>query len=537
MHVVATAGHVDHGKSALVRALTGTDPDRFVEEKQRGLTIDLGFAWTSLPTAGAVEFVDVPGHVRFVSNMLAGVAVIEAGVLCVDAREGWRAQTEEHLRILDVIGLPAGLVAVTKAGTVGEDRIAAVVDEVARRTAGSVLARAPVVVCDSVDGTGLDDLRERLDRVLAAIPPAVDERRPRLWVDRAFTIAGAGTVVTGGVGHGSFAVGDRVLALDARGGHPARVRGIQALGSRIETAPPGSRAALNLAGIGRRAVGRGDAVVRPDEWPVSRVVDAQLTVLPAVDHDVTARGAYLVYVGTAVQAVKLRVLGASRIAPGCVGSVRLSLGRALPLVAGDRFVLRESGRGELIGGGELVDVDPVIGRRPAAPPPMDVARRALLERLEGSRPVGLDIALLDEPDRGVLAGLEAEGVAATVAGYAVAAEWHDELSHHPLVEKLEGQLFSPPPPSPGEVAPAVLRALLRRGLVVVKGGVYFAAGAPDAAARVLASLPQARQGGFTVGEARQALGTTRKWAVPLLELLDDSRATVRNGDRRILRDT
>jgi selenocysteine-specific elongation factor len=363
MHVVATAGHVDHGKSALVRALTGTDPDRFIEEQRRGLTIDLGFAWTTLPGAGPVVFVDVPGHVRFISNMLAGVAVIEAGLLCVDAREGWRAQTEEHLQILDLIGLPAGLIAVTKAGLVDAQRIAVVRDEVARRTAGTVLADAPVVACDAIDRTGLDELRDRLAEVLSAHPvdPSAHDR-PRLWVDRSFTIAGAGTVVTGGVGHGTFVIGDRVVAVGSKGNAAARVRGIEALGQRVGQAPAMTRAALNLAGVDRRMVRRGDAIVRPDEWHVTAAVEATLTVVEAVDHEVTHRGAYLAYLGTGEHAIRLVLQGSSDLIPGETGTVRLTLGHALPLVPGDRYVLRETGRGEIVGGGEVLDLEPRWGR-------------------------------------------------------------------------------------------------------------------------------------------------------------------------------
>jgi selenocysteine-specific elongation factor len=586
MHVVATAGHVDHGKSALVRALTGTDPDRFVEERRRGLTIDLGFAWTTLPGAGPVVFVDVPGHVRFISNMLAGVAVIEAGLLCVDAREGWRAQTEEHLQILDLIGLPAGLVAVTKAGLVDAQRIAVVRAEVARRTAGTVLADAPVVACDAIDGTGLDELRDRLAAVLTAHPVAQSEHdRPRLWVDRSFTIAGAGTVVTGGVGHGTFVIGDRVVAVGAKSGAAARVRGIEALGQRVDRAPARTRAALNLAGVERRAVRRGDAIVRPDEWHVTAAVEATLTVVEAVDHEVTHRGAYLAYLGTGEHAIRLLLQGSSDLIPGETGTVRLTLGHALPLVPGDRYVLRETGRGEIVGGGEVVDLDPRWGRarsrrapgvtpgapagaggseRPlvgegewvraedlerrlgvavepvvegwvVAPATLQAARTALLERLDGARPVGLDVARLGEHDRAILVQLEREQLVRIVAGYAVAAGWEDELARHPLVQQLEEHLFTPPAPTPARVPPEVLRALVRRGHVLVKDGVYFAARARSAAATTLAQLSREQPEGFTVSQAREALGTTRKWAVPLLELLDESGITVRHGDRRRVR--
>jgi selenocysteine-specific elongation factor len=587
MHVVATAGHVDHGKSTLVRALTGTDPDRFVEEQQRGLTIDLGFAWMTLPGAGPVVFVDVPGHIRFISNMLAGVAVVEAGLLCVDAREGWRAQTEEHLRILDLIGLPAGLIAVTKAGLVDADRIAEVRAEIPRRTAGTVLASAPVVACDSIDGTGLDELRSRLRDVvtvtgtgggdaatIAALRPERD--RPRLWVDRSFTIAGAGTVVTGGVSHGGFTTGERVVVVGASGTVPTRARGIQALGRRVDRAPAGSRAALNLAGIDRRAIRRGDAIVRDGEWHHTSLVKASLQVLEAVDHEVTHRGAYLGYIGTGEHAVRLRVLDRSGgLIPGETGAVRLALGRSLPLVAGDRFVLRETGRGELVGGGEILDVaprrsrprrmpvpadagapaegewvradeleqrlgvavEPVVGEWVVARATLQTARETLLERIERTRPIGIDVSRLGDHDRAVLAQLEQEGQTATAAGYAVASAWRDELARHPLVRQLEADLFSPPAPSTGQLRPEELRALVRRGLILVKDGVYFAAEARSAAAAILADLSRRQPEGITASDARQALGTTRRWVIPLLELLDEAGLTVRHGDRRHIRPT
>jgi selenocysteine-specific elongation factor len=616
MHVVATAGHVDHGKSALVRALTGVDPDRFAEEKRRGLTIDLGFAWMTLPAAGAVEFVDVPGHIRFISNMLAGVAVIEAGLLCVDAREGWRAQTEDHLRILDLIGLPAGMVAITKAGLVDSGRIASVREEVTQRTTDTVLASAPVVACDAIEGSGLDELRQRLDAMLTARPPVADRGLARLWVDRSFPIAGAGTVVTGGIAHGAFAVGDRVVVVGADGkGLDARIRSIQALGRPVERAPAGTRAALNVAGVHHRAIRRGDAVVHPHRWHTTQRVAATLDVLASLDHKVTQRGAYLAYLGTGEHAVRLRLLDAAGLAPGTSGRVRLSFPRALPLLPGDRYVLRETGRGELVGGGQLIDVSPASRPRaadatsarwcgddparqrhdaartaPAEPlstghdhlggPPHDQARsasaaqlsvehdwiradelerrlgiavepvigdwfvspetlrttrEALLAHLDGARPVGLDIARLDEREQAVLARLEREGLAERVAGYAVAPAWCDELARHPFVTRLEGHLFSPPPPVPGEVAPDVLRALVRRGYVVARDGIYFAGSAQTAATRVLAALSRRHPDGFTVSQARQALGTTRKWALPLLQLLDEAGVTVRHGDHRTIR--
>jgi selenocysteine-specific elongation factor len=508
----------------LEQALTGTDPDRLVEEKQRGLTIDLGFAWTTLPSAGAVEFVDVPGHVRFIANMLAGVAVIGCGLLCVDAREGWRPQTEEHLRILDLIGVPAGLVALTKVGLVPDARIAACRDEVAERVAGTVLEGAPVVACDAIAGIGMDELRTELADLLAAQVRAGDHDRPRLWIDRSFTIAGAGTVVTGGLSGGGVAVGDRVEVVGTQGrSEPFRVRGIQALGRPVERAPAGTRAALNLAGAPRKVARRGDALVRVGEWPGVRQVDATLTVLPALEHDVTGRGAYLAYVGTGEHAVRLRLLEPRRLAPGTTGEVRLTFGHELPLAVGDRYVLRETGRAELVGGGTVCE------RRKPAEPAGDAALR---ERIERVRPVGLAVAALAPEDVTALARLQADGSAEVVAGYAVAPAWRDELSRHPAVLDLARQGFAP---EPGRLPPDLLRVLVLRGHVVGKDGVYFARSTRDAAVDILSRLAGEDPGGFTVGQACRALGTSRKWGLPLLQVLDGEGVTVRRGDRRTVR--
>ena len=202
---MATAGHVDHGKSTLVRALTGTDPDRWAEEKERGLTIDLGFASAELPSGAVVSFVDVPGHIRFLKNMLAGVGAVPACLFVVAATEGWKPQSEEHLRILELLGVRHGIVALTKADCVDDDHVELAQLEVAEHVAGTFLDDAEVVEVDAPTGAGLDDLRTALDRLVHATPAAADHGRPRLWIDRAFVVKGAGTVVTGTLGGGSRA--------------------------------------------------------------------------------------------------------------------------------------------------------------------------------------------------------------------------------------------------------------------------------------------------------------------------------------------
>jgi selenocysteine-specific elongation factor len=231
MHVIATAGHVDHGKSTLVRGLTGVEPDRFAEERRRGLTIDLGFAEMVSPSGVSIAFVDVPGHVRFIKNMLAGVGAVDTCLFVVAANEGWKPQSEEHLRILELVGVRRGVVVLTKIDVAGADLVGLALAEMAEAVAGSPLDRAEVVAVDATDASGLQELRWALDRLVMSAPPPVDRGRPRLWVDRSFAIRGAGTVVTGtltdGRGRGrdagtragrSVARPDRARPRRARGG-------------------------------------------------------------------------------------------------------------------------------------------------------------------------------------------------------------------------------------------------------------------------------------------------------------------------------
>src|ERR1051325_3420005 len=224
MHVVATAGHVDHGKSTLVQALTGIDPDRFAEEKARGLTIDLGFAWMMLPSGRELAFVDVPGHVRFIKNMLAGVGAVDACLFVVAAPEGWKPQSEEHLRILDLLGVSRGIVALTKAAVVDDEWRELARLEVADAVAGTFLADAPIVAVDAPAGHGLDELRAAPDELVATTPTAPDRGRPRLWVDRSFAAKGAGTVVTGTLAGGVLRIDDE---LELPAGQRVRVRALQ----------------------------------------------------------------------------------------------------------------------------------------------------------------------------------------------------------------------------------------------------------------------------------------------------------------------
>ena len=564
MHVVATAGHVDHGKSTLVKALTGTDPDRFAEEKARGLTIDLGFATTTLPSGAALSLVDVPGHVRFIKNMLAGVGAVDACLFVVAATEGWKPQSEEHLRILELLGVRHGVVALTKVGPADDDLVDLAHLEVEERVAGTFLEGAPVVDTDAPTGVGLDNLRAALDDLLAATPTAVDHGRPRLWIDRAFSARGAGTVVTGTLTGGRLHTDDELAVHPA--GSPVRVRSLQNHHAERDELPPGSRCAVNLVGVAHDEVVRGHVLVRSDQWHHTTVVDASLRVLDRLNHPVSRRGAHVVYLGSGEHPVRMRILGPDVLDPGTEGAVRIHLPEPLPLLPGDRFVLRESGRAETVGGGEVLDVDP-MERASRARPDRSVDRVVRergwvpvdeLERLTGERrepdldrwvvdPVVLhrtleDLrnALADAGPRGLdLVGLGELARAAVVllddaeveAGRLVPAGVADPLADHPFVAALAASPFVPP--SPDGVDRGELRELVRRGDVVEVEGIFFASSAVDAAARLAARLLVDHPEGFTVSTFREEAGNTRKHAMPLLARLDATGMTRRRGDLRI----
>ncbi len=368
MHVIGTAGHVDHGKSALVERLTGIDPDRFEEEKRRGLTIDLGFAWLELPSGQEVGIVDVPGHERFIKNMLAGAGGISVCLFVIAANEGWMPQSAEHLAVLDVLNVTSGVAAVTKSDSVDAETLAIAVSEVEEHLAESSLAGAPIVPCSARTGDGIPQLIAALGEVVASTPPAPDLGAPRLWVDRVFTIAGAGTIVTGTLAGGSLAEGEEIEVTPER--RRARIRSIQSHKKRVEHIGPGNRVALNLAGLARAGAKRGDAIVRGGQWPATRIVDVQLQVLASemsgVEHELSEKGAHLFYAGSAETPVRIKLLDASRLSSGEAGFAQLHLRDALPLTRGDRFVLRDAGRVLTFGGGRVLDPLPTLmGRKKA----------------------------------------------------------------------------------------------------------------------------------------------------------------------------
>ena len=566
MRLVATAGHVDHGKSTLVRALTGTDPDRWEEEKRRGLTIDLGFAQVALPSGDEIEFIDVPGHVRFVRNMIAGVGSVRLCLFVVAANEGWKPQSEEHLRILELAGVTNGVVALTKAGLCDSDMLAAAQAALAERLRGTFLAEAEVVTCDAVTGQGLHDLTAALARLPEVDPMAKAEGRPRLWVDRAFSMRGSGTVVTGTLTGGPVAVDDAldVLPIERR----VRLRGLQSHGRALGAVEPGGRTAMNLVGISHSEVARGHAIVRADQWAPTTVFDASLRVLAAIDHPVTRRGAYLAYIGSGEHVVRLRLLGRdSSLDPGSEGFARLHLGVALPLLPGDRFVLRDAGRGETVGGGEVLDVAPVLPAAQATPDrsvERVVRERGWvvvdeLERLTGARveptvghwvvsPDALNEArdhvfrsaddavavnTIDERHRALAQSMEELSIVDGLLTRAGADGGRLDQRDQPYLRALAASPFAPPSPTEAGSTPEEIRALVRQGLIVERNGIYFSSDAVAEAARRVAALLASSPEGFTAARAREALGTSRKYAIPLLEHLDATGVTRRRGDLRV----
>ncbi|MFF3854514.1 selenocysteine-specific translation elongation factor [Micromonospora sp. NPDC002575] len=577
MRVVATAGHVDHGKSTLVRALTGMEPDRWAEERRRGMTIDLGFAWTTLPRGATVAFVDVPGHERFVPNMLAGVGPAPAALFVVAADEGWMPQSAEHLAALHALGVAYGLLVVTRADLADPGPALA---QARAQLAATSLGDVEAVAVSAVTGAGLPDLRAALDRLAARLPDPPADAPVRLWVDRSFTITGSGTVVTGTLGGGRLAVGDHLEL--AGTGEQVRVRGLHRLGVARDRVDAVARVAVNLRNVPRDRLGRGEALLTPGRFGRTDLLDARVTGEPAAD----LPGTLTLHVGSAAVPARVRPLG--------VDTVRLRLARPLPLLVGDRALLRDPGRHLIAGGVTVLDVaPPPLTRRGAA-----AARARVLADLDG-RP-----DLVGELRRRALARVgELRRMGVPVTAAPVAGDWLADPEHwaalaarltaettryaaaHPLeagvpVDVLRHRLGLPDralvealvrPPLrvvagrvtasagdalPEPVARAVARvhaeygdrpfrapeahrlaewglgprelgAAVRAGaLLRLADTVVLLPGAVDAAVRVLAGLPQP----FTLSAARQALDTTRRVAVPLLELLDRRGVTRRLPD-------
>lgn len=611
--LVTTAGHVDHGKSTLLRTLTGMEPDRLAEERRRGLTLDLGYAWTQLDDGvhrpRTVAFVDVPGHERFVTTMLAGAGAAPTALLVVAADDGWSRQSSEHHDVLDLLGTPAVALVVTKADTVDAQRVEQVCAQVRSACAGGSLHGAPIVVTDALSGRGVDDLRQVIADRLEVLSAPVDAGRPRLWVDRSFAVPGAGTVVTGTLTEGWLRVGDDVIVLP--GGMRSRLRGVQSLNTPVLGAGPGHRVALNLVGIDHDQVSRGDVVVSGTPWRVTDVVECWVRTLPG--HRVQSTGAWHLHAGSAATPVRLlEVTGPFGGDDATLGAVRLLLDEPLPLVAGDRFVLRETGRRAVAAGGVVATPQPP--RRPRGDAERLARARAIREIAEGDRAtrllqtVELRDGVLDRATLFAAVGWDPQNplptAAAALRDHIVSSDrlavWRSQIEELPegthdraviaerltthgvpqrVVEALIDELvdagvlvrlgggFTLPryvddatrqrrrradaviarldespfaPPDMDEAAREIgvdrreIAMLVQEGQLVRCGKVTFTRGAVERAAEILRTLG-ADGRPFTASEAKEAWGTSRKFAIPLLEHLDRTGVTRFDGQHRTIR--
>ena len=359
--VVGTAGHIDHGKTSLVKALTGTDTDRLPEEKARGITIDLGFAFLEEPDGLTIEIVDVPGHERFVRNMLAGVGGIDLAMLVIAADEGVMPQTREHLAICSLLRIKAGLIALTKADLVEPDWLELVREDVAGAVRGTFLEGAPILPVSAKTGQGLGELRTALRTLAASVPSRGTDQLPRLPIDRVFTVRGFGTVVTGTLTAGTLATDDRVEVYPK--GAEAKIRGLQTHGHAVTSARAGQRTAINLQGLERAALERGDVVGLPGTLVPSTLVDGTLELLPDAPRPVKTRTRVRFHVGTSEIMARALLLDRTELAPGDTAFARFRLEARLVARPGDRFVVRSYSPVVTIGGGTLLDVDPPRFRR------------------------------------------------------------------------------------------------------------------------------------------------------------------------------
>ncbi len=387
MSCIGTAGHIDHGKSALVEALTGIDPDRLAEEKARGMTIDLGFAWLTLPGGREVSIVDVPGHEGFIKNMLAGVGGIDAALLVVAADEGVMPQTREHLAILDLLRVSRGVVALTKADLVDEEWLELVRAEVVEHLKPTVLREAPVLPVSAYTGQGLPALLAELERILNQAEERQDIARPRLPVDRVFSMTGFGTVVTGTLLDGILRPGQEVELLP--GGQKTRIRGLQTHRQQVDVARPGNRVAINLAGVARSDLKRGDVVALPGQLQPTLLLDARLHLLPGAPRALAHNTQVDFYSGSQEVPARVRLLDVASLEPGQAAWVQLRLSRPAVVARRDRFILRLPSPSTTIGGGEIIDVHPRYHKR------QQPGLIAALETLERGAPDELILAVLD----------------------------------------------------------------------------------------------------------------------------------------------
>ena len=620
MFVVGTAGHVDHGKSTLVEALTGIDPDRLAEEKERGLTIDLGFAWLQLPNGNEISIVDVPGHERFVNNMLAGVGGIDIALLVVAADESVMPQTREHLAILDLLQIPRGLVALTKKDLVDEDWIELVMADVEDTLEGTALEGAQIMPVSAHTGEGLPELITAISSMIDDIPAKRDLARPRLPIDRAFTLTGFGTVVTGTLIDGHLETGQDVELTVA--GQRTRVRGLQTHRQKVDRAEPGTRVAANLIGVSQDEVYRGEVLTNPGWLRATTAFDVHLRVLEDAPNQLRHNMYVTVHTGSNESVARLRLFEYDRAQPGDTTWAQLRVDSPIAIAKGDYFVIRSNMT--TLGGGNIVDTHAPRPRRRHTP---TIERLEIMERgsdrdvlhktIEGIEPAEFRAVVNRANLNADAARSELEAMVAdrqvvilgsgritqstrfyTAGGWraledrtrAALGDYHrqfplrlaapkeelrsrlrltpqvfnDVLSllneagvtveqgstvrlpdHSPslgdtqkaAVDEYLKQLDSDPfsPPTDFTIDPEVVNLLDSEGQVVkVSESVVFSASAyQQMVDRITVHLSE--NGEITVADVRDLLGTSRKYALALMDHLDHVRITRRVGDVRVLR--
>lgn len=630
MRVIGTAGHVDHGKSTLIAALTGVHPDRLKEEQAREMTIELGFGWLTLPNGEEAGIVDVPGHRDFIENMLSGIGGIDAALLVIAADEGVMPQTREHLAILDLLQIPAGLIVLTKIDLAPDPGWLDLVEaDIRAALHGTVLQEAPILRVSAKTRTGLDSLLSTLESLLQTKPPRPDLGRPRLPVDRVFTMSGFGTVVTGTLSDGRLSLSDEVEILPS--GSKGRIRGLQTHKKKEAAALPGSRTAVNISGVDAASIRRGDVVTHPGHYQSTRRLDGRFRLLGDASTSVAHGDEVKFFVGASEAVAMLRLLGTEELAPGQEGWIQLELREPVVAVRGDRYILRRPSPGETLGGGVIVDHQPK-GRHKrfddkvlrsleslAQGSPADIlleaalslhasslreivsrsrletaaAEMALQELLlnkslvqleEGEPTIQGDLLAIALPHWNALRDKTLRTVEEHHAGYPLRRGIPREelksrlklparvfnalitklaregsliersallaLSGHEVIFTNEQQVqigklmrmfeqnpFSPPTlkDSQAEAGAEVLNALIEmEELVLIPGDVLFRKlDYDDAAHRIQETLLQ--KGAITLAEVRDLLQTSRKYAQALLEHLDTTGLTVRDGDVRRLK--
>lgn len=616
--IIGTAGHVDHGKTSLIRALTGIETDRLKQEQQRGITIELGFAWFDLPDGRRAGIIDVPGHERFVKNMLAGAAGIDVVLLVVAADEGVMPQTREHLAILELLGVQAGIVVITKTDLVDPEMLELAEEDIAEALAGTFLETAPRVPVSVVTGHGLEQLRETIAETVIAAPTRPRRSFSRLPVDRVFVLKGFGTVVTGTLLDGPLSEGDQVLIMPGEIG--ARVRQIQVHSNHVDQAQPGQRVAVNLAGVERHNIHRGQVLFKGEGLEAVDKIAARLKLLPDAP-PLTSNTRIRFHCGSSETIGRAVLLGSDIVEPGSDVLAQFRLEEPLVAVRGDRYVIRSWSPVTTIGGGEIIEA----GRHRLSRRKETVVENLLI-REEGN-PASLLLSYLDEAGRPLsrrqlltrtnLAGTELEQalsqLGSRVLSYEadgdtwhfsagdilreklgeVLAQWHKDnplrqgmpreeirtrlypglssrgfssllervlpgsaiqtrgqelaLAEHKVelsqeqnrlrdkvLEELAREPYSPPQREEldrlGNVGP-VINLLLQEGKVVHAGGLIFTRAAIDGAVAHVRSHFQA-EAQLTLAQFRDYLGTSRKYALPLLEHLDGMGITRRRGDVR-----